>query len=335
MDRVLLHHRRENNKIFIFYKKFVSFFFLVGVIKMLVAFFLTLFVIYILQKEPRARYPSRDKAQIFRLQAPRACTANNNCALNELCIQHDDGTAGHCMQSCNGDKECGSGACGRFTAKKDAPLICCPSGKTSNYAGYDYCTQAPEGSTCWSDATCDGAGQCAKDVCTDPPDVDLVISGCMAECEDEDCNTVCSDSGLATFTAWAAGCAIKKASVRGTCTSSCDDSDPARPPGAVCVYGAWCKPERVHKTPTGETLCCPENTYYDAKVNPEGCIPFAICSPDRVHMFRGEPHCCPQESYYDESDDTCLPYSRCKDKNGKMMICPIGKKCDSKNHVCI
>jgi hypothetical protein len=32
MDRVLLHHRRENNKIFIFYKKFVSFFFLVGVI---------------------------------------------------------------------------------------------------------------------------------------------------------------------------------------------------------------------------------------------------------------------------------------------------------------
>jgi hypothetical protein len=33
MDRVLLHHRRENNKIFIFYKKFVSFFFLVGVIQ--------------------------------------------------------------------------------------------------------------------------------------------------------------------------------------------------------------------------------------------------------------------------------------------------------------
>ena len=31
MDRVLLHHRRENNKIFIFYRKFVSFFFWVGV----------------------------------------------------------------------------------------------------------------------------------------------------------------------------------------------------------------------------------------------------------------------------------------------------------------
>ena len=267
-----------------------------------------------------------------------ACSTNRDCAPGELCIQHDDGIAGHCMKSCGSDSDCSNGACGRFTAKEGSVLICCPSGQTTTYAGFDYCTQAPEGSACWSDAACDGAGMCSKEnpsPCTDVPDTDAIISGCMADCEDDECNEVCADSALASFAAWAAECAITKAASRGSCTSSCDPNDPARPPGAVCVYGAWCRPERVHKTPTSETLCCPEDTYYDARISPEGCVPYAACLPERVHFFRGVAHCCPSDSYYDAADDVCLPYSRCRDASGKPVRCATGKKCDPANRACV
>jgi hypothetical protein len=60
---------------------------------------------------------------------------------------------------CESNRQCLNGACGRETAADGAPLQCCPSGQIGQYAGYDYCTQMPGGSTCWSDAQC-ASGNC-------------------------------------------------------------------------------------------------------------------------------------------------------------------------------
>jgi hypothetical protein len=61
---------------------------------------------------------------------------------------------------CSSNSDCTNGACGRKTAADGAELICCPSGKTDLYGGFDYCTQMPKGSTCWSDAMC-ASGSCS------------------------------------------------------------------------------------------------------------------------------------------------------------------------------
>ncbi len=56
--------------------------------------------------------------------------------------------------SCEYDGDCLNGACARPTAADNAPLQCCPSGKSGMYGGYYYCLGMPDGSTCWSDAEC-------------------------------------------------------------------------------------------------------------------------------------------------------------------------------------
>lgn len=45
------------------------------------------------------------------------------------------------------------------TADDGAALVCCPSGATSTYGGYDYCTGMAVGATCWAD------DQCQTDYC--------------------------------------------------------------------------------------------------------------------------------------------------------------------------
>jgi hypothetical protein len=255
-----------------------------------------------------------------------------------LCVKHDDGSAGKCLTPCGVDADCGGSGCGRITARADAPLVCCPSGQTSRYGGYDYCTQMPEGSACFSDAVCAGAGQCDKSGvgCAIPGcDEEDCISSCLEDGDPEICETACAEGCLAGLAAASAACAIVKAASKGVCSSACDPNDPNWAPNATCVYNEWCKVERTHKTPSGDTLCCPENTYYDPKSMPESCVPYAICAPDRIHKDgRGALHCCPKESYYDAADDTCLPYSRCRGADGKWMMCPTGKKCDPVAHVC-
>jgi hypothetical protein len=55
---------------------------------------------------------------------------------------------------CDENEECKNSACGRPTADDDAALVCCPSGATSTYGGYDYCTGMAVGATCWADDQC-------------------------------------------------------------------------------------------------------------------------------------------------------------------------------------
>lgn len=67
---------------------------------------------------------------------------------------------GHCAErgavgeSCDSNVDCKNNSCGRRSAADGAPKVCCPSGATSTYAGFDYCSQLPNGSSCWSDAMC-------------------------------------------------------------------------------------------------------------------------------------------------------------------------------------
>ena len=75
-------------------------------------------------------------------------------------------------ETCSFNSQCQNDACGRQTAADNAPLICCPSGSIDTFGGFDYCTQMPDGSVCWSDAMCAGgtckgnAGGLQKGICT-------------------------------------------------------------------------------------------------------------------------------------------------------------------------
>lgn len=59
--------------------------------------------------------------------------------------------------SCSSDDDCQNDSCGRFGA--GGQLVCCPSGNYELYGGYDYCTQLPAGTPCWSDS------MCAQNIC--------------------------------------------------------------------------------------------------------------------------------------------------------------------------
>ncbi len=62
-------------------------------------------------------------------------------------------------EHCEVDADCGNKACARATAKPGALLSCCASGRTQMYAGFHYCSEMADGSTCWSDAMCK-SGNC-------------------------------------------------------------------------------------------------------------------------------------------------------------------------------
>ena len=97
----------------------------------------------------------------------KRCWADAHCA-SGFCAGNTGGlTTGTCKTrhatlvggGCSGNAECQNGTCGRDSAAVGAPLICCPSGRLANYAGFDYCTGLARGATCWSDA------HCASDSC--------------------------------------------------------------------------------------------------------------------------------------------------------------------------
>ena len=284
--------------------------------RILLAILLTCLLIIIVTLKTKSERSLQENLQ-ENLQV-QPCNSDSDCtAPYSSCITHEDGTAGKCMQLCESNDDCDNGACGRITARDKAVKVCCPSDDYSNYAGFDYCTQMPEGSTCFSDAHCETGGQCDKNpACGDTP-------------------TCMNDECAIEWGFYLAECAITKTGVhtKGTCTASCDPSSPEWSPGAICVYGNWCRPERTHKTPTGEIICCPENTYYDSAAAPEGCMPYGVCSPERIHRFKDKVLCCPQESYYDSENDVCLPYDRCK-VDGKWTRCGSGTKCDLISHTC-
>jgi hypothetical protein len=95
------------------------------------------------------------------------CWSDYQCDGNMICVGNFHGTKkGSCSslrevgESCTIDSECGNDACGRPTAADGAGKVCCPSGDTTRFGGFDYCTRMPEGATCWSDPQCDSNMVC-------------------------------------------------------------------------------------------------------------------------------------------------------------------------------
>lgn len=94
------------------------------------------------------------------------CWSNAMCE-SGYCRDNGGGTRkgkcgkGKVADQCGVNKDCANGACGRATAADGTKLTCCPSGKVSSYGGFDYCTDMPDESVCWSNA------QCASGFCRD------------------------------------------------------------------------------------------------------------------------------------------------------------------------
>lgn len=94
------------------------------------------------------------------------CWSDAQCN-SGLCEGNAGGTArGTCAAArkevgaaCEANKECANDACARESAEDNAPKTCCKSGSYSTYAGYDYCSNMANGTTCWSDAMC-ASGNC-------------------------------------------------------------------------------------------------------------------------------------------------------------------------------
>ena len=119
------------------------------------------------------------------------CTANKN--INDPCTVKSD---------------CKNSACGRETAADSAPLKCCPSNKTTGYGGFEYCTNMPDNSVCWSNAMCDSnycrdngngtrKGKCGKGNIGEPCGVnnDCKNSACGRESAAEHAPLTCCKSG--------------------------------------------------------------------------------------------------------------------------------------------
>ena len=146
------------------------------------------------------------------------CWADAMCA-SEYCRNNEGGLRkGICGKlpvgsSCDRDADCENDACGRKTAADRAPLVCCPSGDTTFYGGFDYCTKMPDGSTCWSDFQCasgrcrDNRGGLKKGECFGKSpagsscshDVDCENDACGRKTAADRAPLVCCPSGDTTF----------------------------------------------------------------------------------------------------------------------------------------
>ena len=107
------------------------------------------------------------KTCVGQTKAGKECWVDAMCEAGTKCKDNAGGLSkGICStsekkasESCDSNWECASNACGRATADDGAALVCCPSGATSTYGGYDYCTGMAVGATCWAD------DQCQTDYC--------------------------------------------------------------------------------------------------------------------------------------------------------------------------
>ena len=142
-------------------------------------------------------------------------------------------------EACSSNTDCANNACGRPTAADGAALECCSSGGIVTYGGYDYCTEMPEGATCWSDAMCKAgianckgnAGGLQKGTCSSTSK--LPGEACSS-------NTECLKKACGRPTA-ADGAALECCSSDATVTYGGYDYCKEMPEGATCWSDAMCK----------------------------------------------------------------------------------------------
>lgn len=83
----------------------------------------------------------------------RYCRGNNAGLTKGICGKLEVG------QNCDINANCKNGNCARESANDGVPKVCCKSGRSGRYAGYDYCYDMKRGTRCWSDAMC-ASGNC-------------------------------------------------------------------------------------------------------------------------------------------------------------------------------
>ncbi len=93
----------------------------------------------------------------------------SKCRSNAMCESNwcDHGTCSPKKEAgitCKKNKDCLNNTCARETAAKNAPFVCCPSGKREMYSAYWYCQGMPNGSKCRSNAMC-ANHKCEKGYC--------------------------------------------------------------------------------------------------------------------------------------------------------------------------
>ncbi len=76
------------------------------------------------------------------------CRGNNSGLTKGFCGKLEVG------EKCDVDANCKNHHCARESANEEAPKVCCQSGNSGRYAGYDYCYGMKTGTRCWSDAMC-------------------------------------------------------------------------------------------------------------------------------------------------------------------------------------
>lgn len=101
--------------------------------------------------------------------------------------------------TCDSNSQCNNNVCGYQSGATGAPLICCPSGQSDLFGGFNFCTQIPNGSPCWSDAMC-ASGVCigneggvTRGVCNGP-----LPTGAVCSSDNECSNNTCGKQSAAT-----------------------------------------------------------------------------------------------------------------------------------------
>jgi hypothetical protein len=227
------------------------------------------------------------------------------------------------LQTCDYDKECLNGACGRLTAADGATKICCPSGKTDPYGFYDYCTEMVDGSICFSDGMCKDGSECVK---TSVPMVNTNSSSTQMQCSDAYNTSICGTYAVLNGLVESIGaltkkgiCVNKQKKPGDMCMANPDDSD-------GCEYGCGYTSMDNIGNPVGNTVCCDKDQY---TVNMTSNTTDTYCAPFKTGSPCDSDKLCGTGSYCSDCGAlSCSKDSVCKKKKD------ITKQCE-KNNECL
>lgn len=163
---------------------------------------------------------------------------------------------------CTFDSDCINKVCARMGA--EGPLVCCPSGQSIMYAGFDYCTDLPAGTKCWDSDSCVG-GQCA-DNCNG-----FCVGACTSCCGAGQPGDICEDNsdcanGACAYPSYGRGaphyvcCPSGERHYYGT-LYYCTGMPPGTgcPSDATCETGSNCIGGECHRRVPAGTPCTSDN----------------------------------------------------------------------------
>lgn len=200
-------------------------------------------------------------------------------------------------ESCARDCQCKNNACGRLTAADGAELKCCPSGATYRYphgvlqAGYDYCTEMPDGSVCWADDMCasrncqNNQGGTQKGICSGLPDG--AKCNVNARCRNHACGRPsASDSDDNNLICCPSGDEVRAPNLKDYCTRM--------PDGNECYLDSMCESGlcRGNNNGTQKGICSQKGDVGSSCTFNSDCINKACGRTLNDQGFATDPTCC-------------------------------------------